>query len=120
MPAQRFGHDVRPIILRRRRLKLRRRMATIGTRENECEAGKSRTARMSRFRWITLLFCMSFAVSVWGQADQTQGTDSGQAEKKEDPAEKKADGHPASASPVPLFKNLLRDQKDIWTSPSRM
>src|SRR5579863_10521786 len=46
-------------------LKLRRGIATIGGRENECNAQKSRTARMSRFKCVTLLFCMNFAVSVW-------------------------------------------------------
>src|SRR5713101_5154191 len=78
---------------------------------------------MSRFRWITLLSCMSIATSVWGQTDQGQdnkATEATQAEKKENPAEKKAEGHPASESPIPLFKNLLQDQKDIWTSPFRM
>jgi hypothetical protein len=92
---------------------------------NESEAGKPRTARMNRFRWITLLFSMSiaFSPSLWGQTDQTQDkkpADSAQAEKKENPVEKKAEGRPASESPVPLFKNLLQDQKDIWTSPFRM
>ena len=102
---------------------MRRGIATIGTRENECEAGKSGTARMSRFLGISLLFWMSIAPSVWGQTDQTQDnkpTDSTQAEKKEKPVEKKAEGRPPSESPVPLFKNLLQDQKDIWTSPFRM
>jgi len=66
---------------------------------------------------------MSIATSVWGQTDQGQdnkATEATQAEKKENPAEKKAEGHPASESPIPLFKNLLQDQKDIWTSPFRM
>jgi len=78
---------------------------------------------MSRFKCITLLFCTSFAVSVWGQTEPTQDkktTDSTEAEKTENPPEKKADEHAASESPVPLFKNLLHDQKDIWTSPLRM
>jgi len=78
---------------------------------------------MSRFKCITLLFCTSFAVSVWGQTEPTQDkktTDSTEAEKTENPPEKKADEHPASESPVPLFKNLLRDQEYIWTSPFRV
>src|SRR5579863_3632155 len=104
-------------------LKLRRGIATIGGRENECNAQKSRTARMSRFKCVTLLFCMNFAVSVWGQTEPTQDKktlDSTEAEKTENPPEKKADEHPASESPVPLFKNLLRDQEYIWTSPFRV
>jgi Capsule assembly protein Wzi/PAP2 superfamily len=78
---------------------------------------------MSRFKCVTLLFCMSFTVSVWGQTEPTQDkktTDSTEAEKTENPPEKKADEHPASESPVPLFKNLLRDQEYIWTSPFRV
>lgn len=78
---------------------------------------------MSGFRWITLLICTSFAVSVRGQTEQAQENkpaDSTQAEKKENPVETKAEVRPASESPVPLFKNLLLDQKDVWTSPFRM
>jgi membrane-associated phospholipid phosphatase len=78
---------------------------------------------MSGFRWITLLFLVGSAASVWAQTNQTQDTkppDSTQAEKKESSAETKTDTHPASAAPVPLFKNLVLDQKDIWTSPFRM
>jgi len=78
---------------------------------------------MSRFKCVTLLFCMNFAVSVWGQTEPTQDkktTDSTEAEKTENLPEKKADEHPASESPVPLFKNLLRDQEYIWTSPFRV
>jgi membrane-associated phospholipid phosphatase len=78
---------------------------------------------MRGFRWITLLICMGFVASVWGQTDQAQDNkpaDSTQAEKKENPIEKKADWRPASESPIPLFKNLVLDQKDIWTSPFRI
>jgi len=78
---------------------------------------------MSRFKCVTLLFCMSLSVSVWGQTEPTRDkktTDSTEGEKTENPPEKKADEHPASESPVPLFKNLLRDQEYIWTSPFRV
>jgi membrane-associated phospholipid phosphatase len=98
-------------------------MATIGTHENEFEVGKSRTAPMSGFRLIALLFFISFATSVWGQADQPQdskATNPSGEEKKGNSTEKNADSQPASAAPGPLLKNLVQDQKDIWTSPFRM
>jgi hypothetical protein len=100
-------------------------MATIGTRENEneSEVGKSRAGRMSEFRWIALLFFISFATSVWGQTDQAQDTkvtDPAQGENKGSSTKKNADVQPASASPGPLLKNLVQDQEDIWTSPFRM
>src|SRR5258708_491858 len=104
-------------------LKLRRGMATIGTRENESEAGKSRADRMSGFRWIALLFFISFATSVWGQAEQTQDskiTDPAQGDNKGSSTKKNADARPASDSPGPLLKNLVHDQEDIWTSPFRL
>jgi membrane-associated phospholipid phosphatase len=78
---------------------------------------------MSGCQWIALLFLVGSATSVWGQTNQTQDTkpaDSTQTEKKESSAETKTDTHPASAAPVPLFKNLVLDQKDIWTSPFRL
>jgi hypothetical protein len=53
-------------------LKLRRGVATIGARENEFEGGESRAGRMSGYRLIAFLFFISFATSVWGQADQVQ------------------------------------------------
>src|SRR5713226_3182570 len=99
-------------------LKSRRGMATIGTLENESEAGKSQAGRMSGFRWIALLFFISFATSVWGQAEQAQDskvTDPAQGENKGSSAKKYADMQPARVAPGPLFKNLVQDQKDIWT-----
>jgi hypothetical protein len=78
---------------------------------------------MNGFRLIALLFFIGSATSVWGQANQTQDAkpaDSTQAEKKESAQEKKPESQPASAAPVPLFRNLVMDQKDIWTSPFRM
>jgi Capsule assembly protein Wzi/PAP2 superfamily len=98
-------------------------MATIGTRENESEGEKSRTAQMSGYRLIAVLFCMSYATNVWAQREQTHDTkasDSAQTGKKDDSAEKKDNLQPASLAPGPLLKNLVQDQKDIWTSPFRM
>src|SRR5713101_8625183 len=83
-------------------LKSRRGMATIGTLENESEAGKSRADRMSGFRWIALLFFISFATSVWGQAEQAQDTkitDPAQGDNKGSSTKKNADVQPASDSP---------------------
>jgi hypothetical protein len=98
-------------------------MATIGTRENESEAGKSQAGRMSGCRWIALLFFVSFATSVWGQAEQAQdskATSPAHGENKGTSTKKDADVRPASDSPGPLLKNLVHDQEDIWTSPFRI
>src|SRR5260370_35099145 len=101
-------------------LKLRRGMATIGTRENESEAGKSRADRMSGFRWIALLFFISFATSVLGQAEQTQDskiTDPAQGDNKSSSTKKNPDARPATDSPGPLLNNRFTEQKDSGTSP---
>jgi membrane-associated phospholipid phosphatase len=98
-------------------------MATIEAREYWNEDGKSGTVRMNGFRWIALLFLVGSATSVWGQTNQARDAkpaDPTQTDKKENPPEENNDTHPASAAPVPLFKNLILDQKDIWTSPFRL
>jgi len=78
---------------------------------------------MRGFRWIALLFFAGSAASVWAQTNQTQDAkpaDSTQAAKNENPPEENNDTHLASAAPGPLLKNLIQDQKDIWTSPFRL
>jgi hypothetical protein len=78
---------------------------------------------MNGFRWMALFILAGSATAVWGQTNQRQdakSADSAQTDKRENSPENNTETHPASAAPVPLFKNLVLDQKDIWTSPFRM
>jgi membrane-associated phospholipid phosphatase len=78
---------------------------------------------MRGFRWMALLVLTSCVTPVWGQTNQAADAKparSNQTDKTENPPEDNNETRPASAAPVPLFKNLIMDQKDIWTSPFRV
>src|SRR5258708_22109703 len=52
-----------------------------------------------------------------GQTPGSQNPDTAKPKTHKRHPRKDDQPHPASASPGPAIKNLLRDQRDIWTSP---
>jgi Capsule assembly protein Wzi/PAP2 superfamily len=107
-------------------------MATIGARENESEVRKSRAARMRKFRFIAVLFCMSLAAKVWAQTEQTQDTgQSADAPIKETgakpdkpsaqtdaPPEKNSAREQSKGTGTGLLRRFVDDQRAIWSSPA--
>ncbi len=65
------------------------------------------------------LFCSIVVLcgAVQGQTPGSQNPDTAKQKTHKRTTRKDNQPHPASASPGPALKNLLRDQKDIWTSP---
>lgn len=75
----------------------------------------------SRFVSFVLLLTMTVSASAHAQAGakKTSATTSGSSQQPAAKRDRAAndDQHPASAVPGPLLKNILYDQKTIWTSP---
>lgn len=77
-----------------------------------------------RLAIVTIPLFVIFTLSVFaaGQTTDPQSTHAGtQQQQKGDNAKrpKPAQTYPARIAPGPAFKNFVRDQEDIWTSPFR-